>query len=124
MFPFVTPLMNPTSGVSITPTLIFGNDAHTCFIDSILVTNTSNSTINIFVSVAREQTEGIESYFSLAYKAQLLAGTCIDILQDKALTFEAGDLLYANCDSSGGSFDVFVVYRELSELPALSSRGY
>ena len=114
-YPFVNQKMAPTSNISSEPLLIFGNDNYTCLIYSIMISNTCDSAISIFVSVAREQIVGVESYFKLAYRVLLPASTRIDILQGQAFTMHAGDLLYVNCDTSLGLFDAFVVYRELVE---------
>lgn len=114
-YPFVNFLMKPTSQVSSTPIMIFGNDQYTCLIDSILITNTSDIDINVSVTIAREEIIGTESYFNLSYNVMIPIGSRIDILQGQAFTLQAGDLMYAKCDYNSGLFDVFVVYRELLE---------
>jgi hypothetical protein len=123
VYPFVNPLMKMTANVSSTFTLIFGNDQHTCFIDSILVTNTSDLAIDITLTVAREEIIGQEDYYKLAFNVPIKSKERIDILQGQALTFQAGDLLYANTDFNGGTCDIFVIYRELLETTPTAKTG-
>ena len=114
--PFVNFKMQPTSTINSTPVIIFGNDQHTCLIDGIVLANTTDSPIEVKVSVTREGVEGTKIYFSLANKIVIQSGDRTDILINAALTLEPGDLLYASSDYSTNSFDTFVSYRELTEL--------
>ncbi len=114
--PFVNFKMQPTSSINSTPTLIFGNDQHTCIIDGLVLSNTSENVIKVTVSVAREVAQNKESYFSLASKVFIQPNDRIDILINAVLNLEPGDLLYASSDYSTNSFDTFVSYRELTEL--------
>lgn len=117
--PFVTFLMKPTSNISSTPTIVFGNDVHTCIVDGFIISNKSPTSQEIYVTIklAREITIGVESYFTLANSVSLAKNANIDIMLNASLTLQAGDLLYASSSFSSDLFDIFVSYRELLELP-------
>lgn len=117
-YPFVRYFMNPATGISSTPIMIFGNDKNTCLIDSILLSSVSDTPLKVSVNVAREEAgtaPGVEVYYSLASQVQITPYGRVDILENKAFTLEPGDLLYASCDWSGGLFDTFVIGQELTE---------
>jgi len=114
--PFVNFRMNPTSGIGSTPVTIFGNDAYTCLVDGIVLANVTDNPIAITMAIAREVTIGTESYFTLARQIPLQPNECVDVLLNRTLTLEPGDLLYASSDYSSNLFNSFVSYRELTEL--------
>ena len=114
--PFVNFRMNPTSNIGSTPMIIFGNDAYTCLIDGIVLANISNNVIVVTLAIAREVTQGSESYFTLARQISIQPYDRIDALLNVTLTLEPGDLLYASSDYSSNLFNSFVSYRELTEL--------
>ena len=115
--PFVTFQLQPTAEISNTPTLIFGNDRHTCLLDSLLLTNVSEETIQVTVSLAREVTVGQESYFTVFDQAPIAPQGWADVLTHTTLTLQPGDLLYAASNHSSHVFNTFLSYRELWELP-------
>ena len=114
--PFVNFRMNPTSNIGSTPMIIFGNDAYTCLIDGIVLANISNNVIVVTLAIAREVTQGSESYFTLARQISIQPYDRIDALLNVTLTLDPGDLLYASSDYSSNLFNSFVSYRELTEL--------
>lgn len=116
--PFVSFKMAPTATIGNTPTLIFGNDAHTCLLDGLVLTNLIDQAILVSLAVAREVTLGIETTFPFINQLSLPAKAWVDVLFNTSLTLEPGDLLYATSDYSNHFFNAFVSYRELMELPA------
>lgn len=108
--------MSPTANINSTPTLVFGNDQHTCIVDGIILSNLTDAIILVSLSVAREIEIGVETTFVLAQQLPLQPFERIDALLNMTLTLEPGDLLYANSDYAGNSFNIFVNYRELTEL--------
>ena len=114
--PFVNFRMTPTQTISSTPTLIFGNDQHTCLIDGIVLSNLTDKVILVTLTVAREIEVGEETLFVLADEIPIQSSDRIDALLNMALTLESGDLLYAQSDYSENIFNAFVSYRELTEL--------
>ena len=114
--PFVNFGMQPTQGVTNTSTLIFGNDTNVCLLDGVLLSNTSNNLILATLLVAREETTGTETYFTLANQVAINPNSMVDALNGMTLTLQPGDLLYANSDISSNTFDVFVSHRVLTEL--------
>jgi hypothetical protein len=121
--PFVTFKMAPTLNISNTPALIFGNDQHTCLMDGIVLANTTDNAIGVTLSIAREVTVGTETYFTLVNQQSIPANSRVDVLLNASLTLEAGDLLYASSDYSNNTFNTFVSYRELLELPITPTLG-
>jgi hypothetical protein len=117
-YPFVNFKMLPTGPISSTPTLIFGNDQHTCLLDGILLSNLTGNTIQVTLILVREIEIGAETEFILADQVTINANDRVDILQSTTLTLQPGDLLYAQSEFSGNVFNAFISYRELTELTA------
>lgn len=115
--PFVNFKMSPSLNVGSTPVLIFGAEK-TCLIDSILVTNQIDSTINFSLYISREPayTSGQPIEYMLANTIPLGSLKRADVLEGSVLTCEAGDLMFAYSNFSQSIFNVFVSYRELNEL--------
>jgi len=113
---FVDFKMAPTKDVSSTPVIIFGNDANTCIIDGILLSNKGSNAILVTLQVSREVETGFETYFTLANNININGNSQVDSLNNLTLTLQPGDLLYANSAYSEDSFDTFVSYRILAEL--------
>ena len=114
--PWVNFKMTPTKEIGSTPTLIFGNDTHTCLMDGIVLANITDAVILVTLTVAREVTVGTETDFILGNQIPLQPNDRVDVLLNATLTLEAGDLLYASSDYSSNLFNTFVSYRELTEL--------
>lgn len=114
--PWVNFKMTPTQDVSSTPTIIFGNDVHTCLLDGVVLANISDTIILVTLSIAREVTVGTETDFILGDQIPLQPHDRVDVLCNTTLTLEAGDLLYASSDDASHLFNTFVSYRELTEL--------
>jgi|LakMenEpi03Aug12_release.lakeMendotaPanAssembly.Ray.scaffolds.fasta_scaffold1380289_2 hypothetical protein len=112
---FVNPKMWPTSSISSTPLLVFGNDTNTCMVDSIILNNITNNLILVTLTIAREVEVGQEKPFEFGSAIPLRAYERTDALLNMALTMEPGDLLYANSDYSENLFNTFVNYRQLTE---------
>ena len=117
--PFVTFKLSPTATIGSTPSLIFGNDRHTCLIDGLVLTNLTDNAILVSLSLAREVTIGQETYFTIVNQVSIPSRGWVDVLLNASLTLEAGDILYAVSDYSTNLFNAFVSYRELLELPSL-----
>lgn len=113
---FVNWKMAPMANINSTPTLIFGNDQHTCIVDGIILANLVDNVILVSLSVTREVEIGVETTFVLAQQLPLQPYEKIDALLNMTLTLEPGDLLYTNSDYASNSFNAFVNYRELTEL--------
>lgn len=114
--PFVNWKMLPTANINSTPTLIFGNDQHTCLVDGVILSNLVSNVILVTLSVIREIEVGVETSFVLASQLSLNPNEKPESLLEMSLTLEPGDLLYANSDYSGNLFNTFVTYREFLEL--------
>lgn len=114
--PFVRFKMMPTAQIGNTPQLIFGNDAHVCVLDGLMLTNLTDNAILVSLHITREGTAGAETDFTLMNQVSLSSQASIDVLKDASLTLEPGDLLYATSDYSYNLFNVFISYRELMEL--------
>lgn len=114
--PFVNFRMKPTANISSTPTLVFGNDQHTCLIDGVVLSNLTDNVILVTLTVAREIEVGEETLFVLADEIPIQPSDRLDALLNMALTLDPGDLLYAQSDYSENIFNVFVSYRELTEI--------
>lgn len=115
-YPFVNFKMDPTKEIGSTPTIIFGNDLHTCLIDGIELVNLVDSIITLTLYVAREVTVGIETDFIFRKQLVLQPYDSMDVQINRAFTMEPGDLLYGFSDYSSNLFNAFITYRILNEL--------
>ena len=115
--PFVNFKMTPTLNVGSTPAIIFGTDRHTCLIDGIVISNTTNDVLVVNLSIGREvTTPGGQTKFTFCSYLNIQPYDRVDVLLNATLTLETGDLLYAASNYSSNLFDTFVSYRELTEL--------
>lgn len=114
--PFVNFKMTPTQNISSSPTLIFGNDQHTCLIDGIILSNLTDKVILVTLTIAREIEVGVETLFVLADEIPIQPSDRVDALLNMTLTLQPGDLLYAQSDYSENIFNAFINYRELTEI--------
>lgn len=116
--PFVIPKLEITANVGSTPEKIFGSQ-YTCIIDSISLCNTSQGDLFFDIYILGERMDGDTPIVRQAFysKQRLLkANETLELELGSLKTPESGDLLYANSDFSGNSFDVLVSYREYREI--------
>lgn len=115
--PWVNYLMSAESDINSTPRLIFGNDQHTCIIDGIILSNKTidENAINISLYFIRE-VNLVPVYFYLYNEIQLGKNETVDVLVNKTLFLEPGDIMYAVSNNVRHVFDTFVSYRVLNEL--------
>jgi len=121
-YPWVNFLSTPRPNINSTPVSIFGDNylgsAHACIIVSILVCNTTNRDIFVYVRTLTERL--IDSVLTAQetfkfYKKLLPALKTVELLDGAGFHMEQGDLLYAYSDQFNNSFDSTVSYRELRE---------
>lgn len=117
-YPWVKFLLNPTKSIDSTPLPIFVSPQH-CIIDSIFVCNTTDQDIYIDIDVeaSRDLEGGTYAYKRREFipqrgKAQFVPSV---------LHMQTGDVLYANSDFSGNTFDCEVSYRELTEQSSVTA---
>jgi hypothetical protein len=116
--PWVNYFNEPTTGVDSTPTLILGRQLP-CIIRAMLLTNTTNQEIFIFVYFLQERLVNsietpIQTFFK--YNFSLKPYESVDLIEGKAPFLQAGDTVWAYTDLSGNRFDCNVMGDELTEL--------
>jgi len=108
--------MRITKGITNTSTLICGDSTNVSVLSSIFLSNVSSNAILVTLLIAREETIGVETYFTFYHQKLIEVNSTVDILQGSPLILLPGDLLYANSDSSVSIFETFVSYNSLIEF--------
>jgi hypothetical protein len=116
-YPWVNFFSDPTSAIDSTPIIVCGK-THTSIIDSIFVCNTTDQ--DIFIDITKLSERNLVPITTYRKRKFLIpANGSADLItanqEDSLLILEAGDLLYANSDFSGNTFDCEVSGRQLLE---------
>lgn len=115
--PYVNAKNFITQQINSTPTLIFGNDQHTCLIQQVLFVNLSEvNEININLYILKE-IDNIPQEITIANNIKVLDSL---IYENIPLIFEPGDLLFAYSFQYGSIFNTEVSYLELTEQPPIT----
>ncbi len=115
-YPFVIFDRQLTANINSTPTIIFGEDQHTCFVQGVIITNMTDNIILVTLYRAIEETPGIETDIVTGNKIPVQPYCLQDILAGTYLIIKPGDLLYALSDFSGNIFNTTVNFHKLTEL--------
>lgn len=116
--PYVNFKTQATENIESTPTIIFGNDQHTCLINNVLITNLSDQNeITVKLYMAREVTIGIDTDFPIA--KNIIVKDYLNF-EEIPWIFEPGDLLYANSYDYQSTFNTLVSYLELTQQPPIT----
>jgi len=116
-YPWVDFFSSLTSSIDSTPLIVCGKEK-TSIVDSIFVCNTTEQDIFVDVTILGERDSVATTVYRV--KNHLLpkngSAELISVNQvDSVLILQAGDLLYANSDFSGNTFDSIVSGRQLLE---------
>lgn len=116
-YPFVNRKRKIVNQINSTPTIIFGNNQHTCAIESIILINTSenNCIINIYNLTELEEEA---TQVTLKNNINLPAFEMVNILQEMSpINTEIEDVFFAYSDASYNNFNSIVNYIEFTQLP-------
>ena len=106
-----------TQNIESTPQPIFVNERHTCLIDSILLTNITETDIYISLYVLYEEGELTPSAIQhfLHKNTYVPAQKTLELGFGEGLSLQAGDILFASSNYHANLFNAYVCYREIQE---------
>ena len=111
-YPWVGFQLEINSAIDSTEQIIFGKETAS-IVDTILVCNTTNQEIFVNMWILAERNSlPVTGY--LCTKTPIAANQSLEILH-KPKNFQSGDILYAQSDYTGNTFDCFISYRQLLE---------
>lgn len=117
-YPWVKFMLSPTKSIDSTPLPVFISPQH-CIIDSIFVCNTTDQ--DIYIDIDVEASRGLETGTYAFKRREFIPKLGKAQFVPSVLHMQTGDVLYANSDFSGNTFDIEVSYRELTELSSVTA---